>query len=574
LLKLDLNGRPLPPSFSDDAVPASQQRIVTQYDYIIVGGGTAGCVLAARLSESGLHRVLLLEAGGSDLRPWIQLPIGYGKSFFDPRVNWMYRTVAEEALAGRQGYWPRGKVLGGSGSINAMVHVRGQAGDFDDWRDAGNPGWGWADVLPHFKKSEDWAHGPDDWRGAGGPIHVSDVARDCHPLCDAFIAAGVEAGLQHNRDFNGESFEGVGHYQIATRGGLRMSAARGYLRPAMRRRNLTVETHAPATRILFDGRRATGVAYRRDGGVATAWAEGEVILAAGSIGSPQLLQLSGVGPGAALAPLGIDIVHDIPAVGRNLQDHLCIDHLYRSRVPTLNQELGPWSGRIGVALRYLLQRRGPLAMSVNQAGGFARSRPELPRPNLQLYFSPLSYTRAVPGKRALMLPDIFPGFLVSAQPCRPTSRGHLCIVSPDPAAPPEIVPNSLATEHDIAELIAGSRFLRRLAAMPALAAVIDEELQPGPAVQSDEALLDDVRRRSSTVFHPVSTCRMGPDPTTCVVDATLKVHGIERLRIIDASIFPNVTSGNTNAPTLMVAEKGAALVLRDAPGSATAGRMG
>ena len=536
------------------------------FDYIIVGAGSAGCTLAARLSESGAYRVLLLEAGGSDRRLWIQMPIGYGKSFYDPGVNWMYRTEPEAALDGRQGYWPRGKVLGGSSSINAMVHIRGQEADFDEWRALGNPGWGWRDVLPYFKKSEDYSGGADEWRGVGGPLHVSDVSRDCHPLCESYLKACEEAGLKRTRDFNGASPEGVGLYQITTVGGFRMSAARAYLRPAMKRTNLHVETNAHATRILFKGACATGIDYRQNGIGKTATASSEIILAAGAINSPQLLQLSGVGPADILAPLGIEMVCDSPAVGRNLQDHLCIDHLYRSRRPTLNDVLGPWWGRLRVGLDYVVRRRGPLAMSVNQGGGFIRTRPDLPRANMQLYFSPLSYTRALPGKRALMSPDPFPGFLLSAQPCRPTSRGHLEIASPDPFAAPVIVPNALSTNHDISEMLEGTKFLRKLASSPSLKAIIAEEMQPGPGAQSDEALIADIRRRASTVFHPVSTCRMGPDRRENVVDHTLKVHGVHGLRVIDASVFPAVTSGNTNAPTIMVGEKGADLVLRDARG--------
>lgn len=535
-----------------------------RFDYIVVGAGSAGCTLARRLTDSGAHQVLLLEAGGSDRRPWIQVPIGYGKSFHDPRVNWMYRTEPEPALGGRAGYWPRGKVLGGSSAINAMVHIRGQAADFDEWEALGNPGWGWRDVLPYFKKSEDYAGGADDWRGAGGPLHVSEVSRDCHPLCEVYLRACEEAGLTRTRDFNGEGQEGVGLYQITTRGGLRMSASRAYLWPAMRRRNLRVEIRAQATRIVFDGRRATGVEYRQGGERRTAWCRGEVILAAGSINSPQLLQLSGIGPCAVLAPLGIDVVADCPGVGRNLQDHLCIDHLYESRVPTLNDDLGSWFGKVRVGIDYAVRRRGPLSISVNQAGGFIRTRPDLPRPNVQLYFSPLSYTRASPGTRALMRPDPFPGFLLSAQPCRPTSRGHLRITSADSFAAPAIVPNSLSTQQDVRDMLDATRILRRLSASPAFAAVIAAELKPGSDVQSDEALIEDIRQRASTVFHPVGTCRMGPDAAKDVVNHELKVHGIRGLRVIDASVFPAVTSGNTNAPTIMVGEKGADLVLRDA----------
>ena len=536
---------------------------VTEFDFIIVGAGSAGCVLASRLSESGRHSVLLLEAGGSDERLWLKMPIGYGKSFYNPGVNWMYRTEPDPALAGRSGYWPRGKVLGGSSSINAMVFVRGQAADFDDWAALGNTGWGWNDVLPWFRKLEDSEHGPNAWRGTGGPLHVSDVSAQVHPLCQAWLDAGHQAGLRINPDLNGASQDGVGIYQITTQGGLRASASTAYLKPAMGRPNLTVALKAHATRITFNGKRAEGVDYLQDGATVTARARREVILAAGAINSPQLLQLSGVGPGALLQQLGIGVVHDSPAVGRHLQDHLCIDHLYRASVPTLNNQLGPWYGKLWAGLRYLAGRSGPLALSVNQGGGFARSRPGLTRPNLQLYFSPLSYIKARPGKRELMRPDPYPGFLLSAQPCRPTSRGHLQLRSPDPLQPPAIHANSLSTAHDLQEMTEATQFLRALAAQPALARIIQAELLPGPQATTHEALVDDIRQRAGTVFHPVSTCRMGPDPRDAVVDARLRVHGLQGLRVIDASAFPSLTSGNTNAPTLMLAEKGASMVLAD-----------
>ena len=445
-----------------------------------------------------------------------------------------------------------------------MVFVRGQPADFDDWQALGNPGWGWADVLPYFRKMEDSNRAPDAWRARGGPLAVTDVRRDLHPLCATFVRAGQEIGVPRNDDFNGAQQEGVGVYEITTRDGRRASAARAYLHPAMRRPNLRVETRAHATRLQLAGARATGVTYVCGGATTSASAAREVILCAGAIGSPQLLLLSGIGPPAHLRALGVDIVHEQPAVGRHLQDHLCIDYLYRARVPTLNDELRPWWGKMRAALRYALTRRGPLALSVNQGGGFVRGRPGLARPNLQLYFSPLSYTRAPAGRRPLMRPDPFPGFLLSAQPCRPTSRGFLELRATDPFAPPRIVPNSLATEHDVEEMLEGARFLRSLAAAPALRDVIDAELQPGAAVESRDALLADIRARCSTVFHPVSTCRMGPDPREAVVDARLRVHGIAGLRIVDASVFPTLTSGNTNAPTIMVAEKGADLILADA----------
>ena len=534
------------------------------YDFIIVGAGSAGCVLASRLTETGRFRVLLLEAGGSDRRFWITVPIGYGKTFYDSRYNWKYLTEPDPGTANRVSYWPRGKVLGGSSSINAMVYIRGQAEDFDGWAAAGNPGWGWQDVLPYFRKSEDFAQGDGSYHGTGGPMHVSDTTDQVHPICRDYLAAGQQAGLPLNNDFNGASQEGVGLYQILTRGGFRVSSARAFLRPAMRRRNLAVRSRAQATRILFEGRRATGIEFMERGVRNTARCRGEIILSGGAINSPQLLQLSGVGPASLLRSLGIEVVLDRPAVGANLQDHLCVDYLYRSRRPTLNNLLRPWWGKLLVGMEYVLSRRGPLALSVNQAGGFFRSVPALDRPDMQLYFSPLSYIKAPPGKRPLMSPDPYPGFLLSVSPCRPESRGHLEIRSANPFAAPKIHPNYLATENDVATMLTGVRFLRRLASTPALAALIEEELKPGPSVADEQALITDIRQRAGTVFHPVSTCRMGPAGADTVVDARLRVHGLEGLRVVDASIFPAVTSGNTNAPAIMVGEKGADLILQDA----------
>ncbi|MGF1608612.1 MAG: GMC family oxidoreductase [Kiloniellales bacterium] len=537
---------------------------MSEFDYIIVGAGSAGCVLANRLSESGRYRVLLLEAGGSDKRFWLQVPIGYGKSFYDPRVNWMYQTEPEPGLAGRGSYWPRGKVLGGSSAINAMVYIRGQPEDYEDWQAQGNPGWAWRDLLPYFKKLEDHAWGACAHHAAGGPLHVCDVSKDVHPLCDVFIRAGQEAGLPFNGDFNGATQEGVGLYQITTRGGFRMSSARAYLWPAGTRTNLRVETHAHATRLLFEGMRAVGVEYRRKGVRLRARAGREVILSAGAVNSPQLLQLSGIGPASVLGAAGVELRLDSPAVGRNLSDHLGVDYLYRSRRPTLNNELYPWWGKLYAGMNYVLRRRGPLALSVNQGGGFFRTRPDLARPNMQLYFSPVSYLKAPPGVRPLMSPDPYAAFLVGISPCRPSSRGQVRIRSADPFELPEIRPKYLSTEHDIQEMLEGVTFLRKLAATPSLSAIIEAELAPGAEVRTRDELLDDIRKRASTVFHPVSTCIMGPDPDRSVVDHRLRVHGLERLRVVDASIFPTLISGNTNAPAIMVGEKGADLVLADA----------
>lgn len=537
---------------------------MTEFDYIVVGAGSAGCVIANRLTENGKHRVLLLEAGGDHNRFWIRTPIGYGKTFYDPRVNWMYRTSGSPGLNGRESYWPRGKVLGGSSSINAMVYVRGFRSDFDRWAAAGNPGWAWRDVLPYFVRLEDNELGASELHGVGGPVHVRDTTAEVHPLCGVYLTACSELGFSVSTDLNGVEPEGAGLYQITVRGGVRESTATAYLQPARRRRNLVVQEDTLATRVLFEGLSAVGVDYLQRGVRHSARAAKEVILSAGAVNSPQLLQLSGIGPSNVLKRHGIDVIHDLPSVGRNLQDHLCLDHLYKARRPTLNNVLRPWWGKLGAGIRYVLWRGGPLALSVNQAGGFIRSQRSLGEPDLQLYFSPLSYTRAPTGKRPLMNPDPFPGFLVGYSLCRPTSRGYLEIQSAEPLARPAIHPNYLATEHDVDGMLAGARFLRSLASTKALSSIIETELKPGPSARSDDELLADIRERSSTVFHPVGTCAMGPDAKHFVVDRTLRVHGVRNLRVIDASIFPSLTSGNTNAPTIMVGEKGSDLVLADA----------
>lgn len=534
------------------------------FDYIVVGAGSAGCAIAARLSKSARFSVLLLEAGPSDLRFWVQTPIGYGKCFYDQRVNWMYETEPVPGLHGRPSYWPRGRVLGGSSSINAMVYSRGQPEDFDGWEAMGNPGWGWKDVLPVYRKMEDHALGAGPWHGLGGPLHISTIEKAAHPLTYAFMEAGKELGLPFNPDLNGASSEGVGFYQITTRGGLRLSAARAYLWPTRRRRNLRVLTGALAHRILFEGTRAVGMAYERKGIVAEARAGREVVIAAGAINSPQLLQLSGIGPAPVLQGHGIPVIHQCAAVGANLQDHLCYDHVYRASRRTLNEDLHPWHGKIRAGLTYVLTRRGPLSMSLNQGGGFFRSNRGASSPDIQLYFSPLTYEKAPPRTRPLMNPDAFPGFCTSVSPCRPKSRGFLRIRSSDPRTAPEIHPNYLAEEDDMRALLAGARFLRQLAGTKSLSAAIADELKPGSVIRSDGELIADIRARSYSVFHPVGTCRMGPDPASAVVDPRLKVHGIHGLRVIDASIFPLITSGNTNAPAIMVGEKGAALILEDA----------
>lgn len=532
-----------------------------EFDYVIVGAGSAGCVLANRLSANGKYHVLVLEAGGSDRRFWIQTPIGYGKTFYDESVNWKYHTEAEPGLDNRRSYWPRGKVVGGSSSINAMVHIRGQRQDYEDWAALGNAGWGWQDVLPYFKKSETCADGGNEFRGDNGPLYVNNVSSQYHPLCHKFIEAAQQRGFSFNPDFNGADQEGVGFYQITTRHGRRMSAARAYLHPALKRKNCELVKRAQVTRILFDGKVANAVEFMHGNRRRQVKANREVIVSAGSINSPQLLQLSGIGAAELLKRFEISPLVDLPGVGRNLQDHLDYCMFYRSRVPTLNNQLYPWWGKMLAGMQYLLLRKGLLSLSVNQSGGFLRSHPTRLRPNIQMYFAAITYTTSKPGERPLMRPDPYPGFLNSIGPTRPGSRGHLQIVSADPSVPVKIVPNYLSCEDDVTQMLEGARLLRQLASAPALAELIEQEMTPGSEIQSDDELIADIRQRADTVFHPSSTCMMGPDAKTAVVDNECRVYGVDRLRVVDTSIFPTLTSGNTNAPTIMVAEKAADLIL-------------
>jgi choline dehydrogenase len=533
------------------------------YDFIVVGSGSAGSVVAERLSASGRFSVLVLEAGGSDMRFYVQMPLGYGKTFFDPAVNWNYRTEPDPGLAGNTDHWPRGKILGGSSSINAMVWIRGQREDFDAWAAAGNPGWSFADLLPAFKAIEDNENGADEWRGAGGPIHITDTSDKVHPLTKRYLKAAKQAGLPLNPDFNGKSQEGVGVYQINAKGGRRMSAARAFLRPAMKRSNVRVEMHALATKILFEGSRAVGIEYEQRGAKHSVRAGREVILCGGSINSPQLLQLSGVGPAPLLQGLGIPVVHANANVGAHLQDHLGINYTFKGRLPTLNQILRPWWGKALVGMQYILFRSGPLSLSMNAAGGFFRTDPAMTRPNMQLYFQAFSTVIPKSGERPILTPDPWPGFSVGLSNCRPSSRGEIMIRSANPRDYPRITANGYSTESDVAEMLAAVKFVRKIAAQPALAEIIEEEVLPGPSITSDEDLIQDFRKRSGTVYHPVSTCRMAPDPSHAVVDPRLRVHGLAGLRVIDASIFPDNISGNTNAASIMTGWKGAELVLED-----------
>ncbi len=537
---------------------ASSQGIKAgEFDYIIVGAGSAGCVLANRLTADGKYSVLLLEAGPRDTNPWIHIPLGYGRLFKEKAVNWMYQTEPEPGLNGRNVFQPRGKTLGGSSSINGLLYVRGQHEDYDRWRQHGNLGWGFDDVLPYFKKAEDQTRGADDFHGTGGPLPVSNLGHP-DPISAAFVEAAVETGIPRNPDFNGARQEGAGFFQTTTKGGRRASTAVAYLRPAKARPNLHVETSALAEKILFEGRRAVGVAYRAPGVPRTARARKEILVSSGAFNSPQLLQLSGVGPADLLREHGISVVLDTPGVGHDLQDHMQVRVVMRcSQAITLNDIVNNPFRKVMTGLRYAAFRTGPLTIAAGTSGAFFKTNPRLATPDIQIHFLPFSTDKM--GEKL----HPFSGFTASVCQLRPESRGSLRIRSADPAAPPEIRINYLASEVDRTTNIEGLKMLRKILAAPALSPYVVEEVDPGSKVTSDEALLAYCRVRGSTIYHPTSTCRMGNDPLA-VVDQRLRVRGIEGLRVVDASVMPDLVSGNTNAPVIMIAEKASDMILQDA----------
>ncbi|WP_109483884.1 GMC family oxidoreductase N-terminal domain-containing protein [Paraburkholderia sp. C35] len=540
------------------------------YDYIIVGAGSAGCILANRLSASGQYSVLLLEAGKADDSFWFKIPVGFTKTYYNETYNWMYYSEPEKELDNRQLYCPRGKVQGGSGSINAMIYVRGQEQDYEDWVKAGNKGWSYRDVLPYFRKLESHPLGNTEYHGASGPIGISPMKDAAHPICHVFLKGCEQAGYKRTDDFNGAQFEGAGIYDVNTRNGQRSSSSFEYLHPVLNRKNLTVEREVLVKQVLFDAnRRATGVVVKQNGNARHFTANREVILSAGAVDTPKLLQLSGVGDSALLAEHRVPLVHHLPAVGQHLQDHLCVSVYYRANVKTLNDEMRPLLGKVKLGLQYLLTRKGPLAMSVNQAGGFFRGSESEALPNMQLYFNPLSY-RIPKSSKASLEPEPYSGFLLCFNPCRPTSRGSIQIASDRAEDPAKIRINALTTQKDIDEAIQGCELVRKIMSTAALTDITVEEISPGPQVNDREGFLQYFREQSGSIYHLCGSCAMGPDDGNSVVDERLRVHGMSGLRIVDASIFPNITSGNINAPTMMVAEKGAEMILEDAVGAAGA----
>lgn len=529
-----------------------------EFDFVIIGAGSAGCAIANRLSANGKYKVALLEAGGRDWYPWIHIPVGYFRTMGNPKTDWGYMTEPDPGLNGRSLKWPRGKVLGGSSSINGLLYVRGQAQDYDTWAQMGNPGWGWDDVLPLFKRAESYAGGDPDVRGRDGPLSVSDSAVS-REIVDRYLEAAVTAGYRRNPDYNGTDQEGVGPFQLTMRNGRRCSSAVAYLAPARGRENLSILTKCAAQRLTFRGKQATGVQVWYRGKSQHIRAHREVIVTAGAIASPQLLMVSGLGDPDALSPHGIEVVADLPGVGRNLQDHLQARPVYKTTLSTINTEISNLFKQALIAMQYAATRRGPMTMAASLGTAFLKTRPDLDTPDIQFHVQPFS------ADQKLNAPHDFNAFTASVLQLRPESTGHLALRSADMRDYPEIHPNYLSTKTDQDTLVAGIRIARHIARQSPVAEVITEEYTPGAALADEDydGLLNWARDKSTTIYHPTGTCKMGTD-RLAVVDARLRVHGMQGLRVADASIMPVIVSGNTNAPAMMIGEKLSDMVLADA----------
>jgi choline dehydrogenase len=527
-------------------------------DYVIVGAGSAGCVLANRLSADPDVSVVLMEAGGRDWNPWIHVPVGYFKTMHNPSVDWCYRTEPDPGLNGRQLDWPRGKVMGGSSSLNGLLYVRGQPQDYDRWRQMGNTGWGWDDVLPLFKRSEKQERGADEFHGDQGALHVSNM-RLQRPICDAWVAAAQAAGYPFNPDYNGAAQEGVGYFQLTAHRGRRCSSAVAFVNPVRDRKNLTILTKAQARRITFEGNKAVGVTYNdRAGNEQVVRSRGEIIVSSGAIGSPQLLMVSGIGAGTELTAQGVDVVRDLPGVGKNLQDHLQARLVFKCNEPTLNDEVRSLINQARIALKYALFRAGPMTMAASLATGFIKTSDHVETPDIQFHVQPWSADSPGEGVHP------FSAFTMSVCQLRPESRGRIALASSDISVHPKIHPNYLATQTDCQTIVEGVKIARRIAKHAPLESKISQEFRPDASLDLDdyEGTLDWARNHSSSIYHPTGTCKMGPGKDA-VVDARLRVHGIEGLRVADCSIMPEIVSGNTNAPAIMIGEKASDLIIED-----------
>ncbi len=528
------------------------------FDFIVVGAGSAGCVLANRLSTDPRYKVAVIEAGGKDSSPWIHIPVGYFKTMGNPKTDWGYHTEPDPGLNGRAISWPRGKVLGGSSSINGLLYVRGQAEDYDGWRQLGNAGWGWDDVFPYFKRAETWAEGGDEYRGGDGPLQVSPT-RLTRQVVDDWIDSAVNAGFKENPDYNGADQEGVGYFQLTTKNGKRCSSAVAYLHPVKNRPNLEVFTNAQVEGLTFEGNKCTGVKVRIKGQLQEIKANREVVLSSGAIGSPQLLMTSGIGAAEDLKPHGIEVRHELKGVGKNLQDHLQARPVYKVNVPTINTEIGNIFKQGMIGLQYAWNRTGPMTMAASLGTGFLKTRPELATPDIQFHIQPFSADKPADG------PHKFSAFTASVLQMRPESAGHLELASADMRDYPKIHPNYLSTKLDCDTIVEGIRIARKIARQEPLKSIITEEHGPGDHIADDDydAVLNWARDTAVTIYHPTGTCKMGGDPMG-VVDERLRVHGIEGLRVADCSIMPIIVSGNTNAPAIMIGEKTSDMILEDA----------